>query len=121
MSRLCHWCGASVPMEPEPEFCAACLEAFPLRPDPTSMTPDEREAEMRTLDGPLEVPFSLLHGRIEELVGRPVFTHEMALNWEGLCREARWEAPGSTLADVIELIPEEKRIVLIADDKKGCG
>ena len=37
----------------------------------------------------LMVDFSLYHQGLEKLVGRPVFTHEFALNVEGLREEAR--------------------------------
>jgi hypothetical protein len=44
--------------------------------------------ELEQWIGPLEVPFDLLHARIERLVGRPVWTHELA-NPEALVREIR--------------------------------
>lgn len=76
------------------------------------MSADEREAEMRVLGETLEVPFGLVHGRIEQLVGRPVWTHEMGLNWEGLCKEARWASRSATVNEIIDLIPAEKRIIV---------
>lgn len=84
--RECHVCGAFVPAK---QFCQTCVDRFPLRPAATTMTPDEREREMRLLFGPLEIPFGKLHQRIEELVGRPVWTHEMGLCVEELIAEAR--------------------------------
>lgn len=86
MSRTCHFCNATVE---EREFCAKCTESFPVRANHDEMTGDERAAEMVSLGGPLEVPFSLLHERIERLVGRPVFTHEMVARWDELIEEAR--------------------------------
>jgi hypothetical protein len=54
------------------------------------MTGDERAAELSALmDRPLSRPFDLIHKRIEELVGRPVWTHELGLNRDGLIEEAR--------------------------------
>ena len=35
------------------------------------------------------VDFGKFHEGLEKLVGRPVFTHEMGLNYEGLKEEAR--------------------------------
>lgn len=113
-TRTCHFCSRSVGAK---EYCNHCVVMWNLRPRPEEMTPDGREAEMRSLGGPMEVPFDLMHQRMEQLVGRPVWTHEMGLNWDGLCKEARWEGRAATMQEVIELIPEEKRIILVADEK----
>jgi hypothetical protein len=71
--------------------------------------------EMDDLGGPTEVPFCLIHARIEALVGRPVYTHEMGLNWEGLVREASWNSDRPTIREIIDLIPPEKRVVVRVD------
>ena len=60
------------------------------------------------------MPISVFHESIEEALGRPVFTHEFGLNSEGLQRELLGEAPAPTIDDILALIPEGKRIVLIA-------
>lgn len=52
------------------------------------MTPSEREKEFRSW-GKAEIEFSKIHKRLEELVGRPVWTHEFGLNWDGLIQEAK--------------------------------
>lgn len=108
-TRRCRWCGATVPRM---AFCSDCIMAWPARPAPETLSADEREAELRLLGESVEVPFDLMHQRIEALLGRPVWTHEFGLNWEGLCQEVRWEGRPSTLQDIIELIPEAKRIVI---------
>jgi len=77
------------------------------------MTADERVAELKSIGGPIEVPFDLMHGRIEALVGRPVFRHEMGTTgWPNLLREARWDGDRASLEEIIELIPAEKRVVI---------
>lgn len=111
-TRVCHWCQQEVPAD---EVCAACLEAFPSRPKPETMTADQREAEMRSLVW-TEVPFSMIHGRIEQLVGRPVWTHEFALSWEGVVKEARWETRPATMDEIIGLIPREKLVVIVKEE-----
>ena len=111
MSRTCHFCQSEVP---DKMVCQPCVDHWPDRPSPHTMTADEREEEMVLLDGPLEVPFELVHGRIESLVGRPVWTHEMAANWEGLCKEARWENRPATMNEILALIPAEQRIIVSA-------
>jgi len=52
------------------------------------MTPSEREKEFRSWEK-AEIEFDKIHQRLEELVGRPVWTHEFGLNWEGLIQEAK--------------------------------
>lgn len=74
---------------PLPPACAEC-EAVLQRPI-ESMTADERADELQHwFDIVLTVQFSKLHERIELLVGRPVWTHEMASSTcDNLVREAR--------------------------------
>lgn len=110
-TRVCHFCGATVGSG---EPCVVCVESWPNRPDPEAMTGEERGEELRQLFGTLEVPFPMVHERIESLVGRPVWTHEMGLNAEGLIREAA-SRKHPTMDEVIDLIPAEKRIVLRVD------
>lgn len=51
----------------------------------------------------ISMPFSVSHEAVEKTLNRPVFTHEFAVNLEGLRKEI-----------LISLIPKEKRIVLVA-------
>jgi hypothetical protein len=110
--RTCHVHGIEVAYQ---QFCPSCMADFETRRNADEMTGDERAAEMEVWYGPLEVPFDKLHQRFEELLGRPVFTHEMGLNKDGLIREARDRQP-PTMQEIVELIPEEKRIVVVIDD-----
>ena len=57
--------------------CPTCLAAWDTRPDVASMTPNERAAELDSWRV-LEIPFDTFHQRAQELVGRPVLTHEFA-------------------------------------------
>lgn len=57
--------------------------------------------------------FSAFHKAVEEVLGRPVFTHEFASSWnEQLKKEFLGEAKPRTLQDILDLIPEEKRIIV---------
>lgn len=58
------------------------------------------------------VPFDVFHKAIEEALGRPVYTHEFGLNREGLRKELIGEKEPPTLAEIINLIPEDKRILI---------
>ena len=73
-------------------------------------------AEFQLFTAELACPFEVFHEAVEKSLGRPVFTHEFGMNYSGICDEflGRREAP--TLEQIINLIPEEKRvIVLIAE------
>lgn len=78
----------------------------------------ERIAEMEKLRW-LEAPFTMTHKRIEELVGRPVWTHEMVMNWKGLVTEAgsyigedSQEFTPAKMREIIDLVPENKRVII---------
>ena len=108
-ARICHICKNSVPYK---QFCEYCVKAFENLPNPEDMTSQERVKEMKLWKGSLEIPFSMLHERIEALLGRSVWTHEMGLNWEDLVVEAGTrEHPN--IASILDLIPEEKRLVVV--------
>ncbi len=60
------------------------------------------------------MPFDVFHKAIEEALGRPVWTHEFGLNWDGLWLELMGEADQpSNLADILALIPEDKRVLVV--------
>lgn len=58
------------------------------------------------------MPFDIFHENLEKALGRGVFTHEFALNLEGLRSELRDGAPAPTIEEILRLIPEEKRILI---------
>lgn len=74
------------------EWCQECLDWLEAQPAANDMTGAERRAEMEYWSDDisiLTIPFGRLHARFEELVGRPVWTHEMGTTlWLGLVREA---------------------------------
>ena len=100
--RNCSRCGTETDT-----FCPTCLEWFDhQRPDPAKMLSDERAREMCSWTK-VEIPFDKIHQRIEELVGRPVWTHEMGLNWDGLVQEAR----GRPCKLDMDCIPNDKTVI----------
>lgn len=58
------------------------------------------------------MPFDEFHRCVEATLGRPVYTHEIGFNREGLIAEVAGERPPPTLQDIINMIPEEKRIII---------
>lgn len=59
-------------------------------------------------------PFEVLHEAVEKALGRPVYTHEFGLNYEGLVDEFLGVKQAPTLKEIMEMIPEEKRVVFYA-------
>lgn len=62
----------------------------------------------------LVMPFDKFHRGIEKMLGRPVFTHEFA-GVERLRAEAASMRDAPSLAEVLAMIPEEKRVVVITN------
>jgi hypothetical protein len=58
------------------------------------------------------LPFDVLHEAVEKALGRPVWTHEFGLNFDGICQELLGERDAPTMDEIINLIPAEKRIIV---------
>ena len=61
------------------------------------------------------MPFDVFHEAMEKALGRPVYTHEFGLNVEGLKKEFLGEKSPPTLEEIIQMIPAEKRVVVMLD------
>lgn len=94
--------------------CPDCVEAFANRRNPNTMTGDERAAEFDFWGPILTIPMGDLHQRIDELVGRNTWTHELA-NPDRLREEARTRHH-PTPQEIFDQIPPEKRIIATLDD-----
>jgi hypothetical protein len=112
-TRNCSRCGMLTSGE-----CPACLKWFENRPDPARMAPSEREAEFRSWKK-IEISFDKIHQRLEELVGRPVWTHEMGLNWEALAQEARERPCRVDMDKVLEPLAACGKKVILVDPDDG--
>lgn len=66
------------------------------------------------------MPFSVFHEAVEKTLKRPVFTHEFA-GMESLQRELRGERPAPTFEEVLNLIPADKRMIVVAADRARKG
>lgn len=58
------------------------------------------------------MPFEVFHKAIEEVLGRPVWTHEFA-NTNSLKEELQGQTPKATMVDVINKLPKNKSIVIV--------
>lgn len=56
--------------------------------------------------------FGVFQGLLEEVLGRPVFTHELGMNFDGVVQEFLGERDAPTLDEIVNLIPESKRILV---------
>lgn len=71
-----------------------------------------QRAEFQIEQDRLCMPFDVFHEAIEKTLGRPVFTHEFAFA-DNLRKELYGEKEPPTFDEILNLIPEEKRIVII--------
>jgi hypothetical protein len=69
-------------------------------------------AKFQVMEDRLCMPVEVFHEAITKALGRPVFTHEFGLNRDGLIQELFQGAPIPKLEEIINLIPEEKRILI---------
>lgn len=70
-------------------------------------------AEFQMIQEKLCMPFEVFHKALESTLGRPVFTHELGLNRVGIMAELFNGADPPSLADVLAMIPESKRLIVI--------
>ncbi len=68
------------------------------------------EFQMHTVE--LCLPFGEFHQAIQSVLGRPVFTHEFGLDFDGLLSELMGDRSAPSLEQILALIPAEKRIVV---------
>lgn len=74
---------------------------------------DHREiAEFQLLTKELCCPFAVFHEAIEKSLGRPVWTHEFGMNYDGIVAEFLGERESPSMEEIIGLIPEEKRMIV---------
>lgn len=61
-------------------------------------------------------PFDVFHDAVEKSLGRPVWTHEFGLNYDGIVAEFLGERQPPTMEEIIGLIPEEKRVIVVVPE-----
>jgi hypothetical protein len=97
-------------------FCERCMEDFRRRRPASGMTAEERAVALETLSPILTIPFGDLQQRIEELTGRPVFTHELGTGGlERLAVEVRSGQPAS-FGEVLDKIPPHVETIVVKMD-----
>lgn len=69
-------------------------------------------AEFQFFTKRLCMPFAVFHKAMEVALDRSVWTHEFGMNYDGLKKELLGEKEAPTMQEIIDLIPESKRIIL---------
>ena len=95
--------------------CPECDAEYEARRDALLMTPQERVDEMEKWFGNiLTIEFNKLHKRIEELVGRPVYTHEM-VSEDALVSEilsGNVSTPEDVIKKAVDIFGEDNTLVV---------
>ena len=107
-TRTCHICGTVVGKH---DACPTCVANWPQRKPAQDMTIEEKTHELDLLSGVLEVPFQLAHERIEEIMGRPVWTHELA-NFNQLKHELLTGHKAS-MEDILDKFPSVANVIVV--------
>lgn len=59
------------------------------------------------------MPFGEFHKAVEEALGRPVFTHEFAMNRAGMLAELQGKASAPSFEEVLGMLPAERTVVVV--------
>ena len=59
------------------------------------------------------MPFDLFHEAVEKALGRPVYTHEFGVNYDGLVAEFYGDQSAPTFDQILAMIPVDKRIFVV--------
>jgi hypothetical protein len=69
------------------------------------------EFQMQTTE--LVWPFDIFHEAMEKTLQRPIFTHELGLNFNGLWNELFNGKEPPTFQEIIDLIPKDKQVIIV--------
>ncbi|MEE9446190.1 MAG: hypothetical protein V3V19_11065 [Cocleimonas sp.] len=73
-------------------------------------------AEFQLFTRRLCMPFVVFHKAIEKALDRPVWMHEFGSNIKGIKKEFLGEIDPPSLQKIIELIPKDKRIIIMKNE-----
>lgn len=74
---------------------------------------DHDRVKFQIFEEKLCMPFSVFHRSVERVLGRPVWTHEFA-SIDRLKKEFLKEKPMPSIKEIMELIPKDKRVAIVA-------
>lgn len=67
------------------------------------------------------VPFAVFQESVEKTLGRPVWTHEFGMAYGEMQQERLGKRAAPTFDEVLNLIPEEKRVVIFVDNEQEAA
>lgn len=62
------------------------------------------------------MPFDVFHEAVTKALGRDVYTHEFGLNRDGLIAELNGTGASPTFEEVLSMIPEDKRVIVLVGE-----
>lgn len=72
----------------------------------------EEIAKFQLFEDRLCMPFGIFHEAVNRTLNRHVLTHEFSTNSDGLKKELLGEQEPPSFEDIINMIPESKRIIV---------
>jgi hypothetical protein len=81
------------------------------------MTPEERLAEFRSPGAILEIDWPKVHQRIEELVGRPVWTHELGTGGMAYLEHEILTGHHPSMEGVLAKLPADKPVIVVGSSR----
>ena len=64
------------------------------------------------------MPFGVFHEAVEKTLGRPVYTHELGFNVDGLKKELEGKAEAPSLVEILNLIPKDKKVIIVKSSEE---
>ena len=80
----------------------------------------QQRAEFQMSQDLLCMPFRVFHEAVSKALERDVYTHEFAFR-DNLRAELMGERKAPTFDEILSLIPEEKRVILVTTKEQGNG
>ena len=80
---------------------------------------DEEVVKFQLYQRLLCMDFGRFHEALEKVLGRPVWTHELGLDYKGIVAEYEGKRGKPTMEQIVGLIPKEKLIVVKAGGENG--
>ena len=72
----------------------------------------QQKASFQLRQDRLCMPFSVFHEAVEKTLNRPVYTHELALNRQGIIDEVDGIVGAPSIDEIIALAPEDKVLIV---------
>ena len=73
---------------------------------------DEQVVRLQLFQKKLCVDFNRFHIALNNVLGRPVYTHDLCLNYDDIVSEYLGTTPPPTLDEILNLIPKEKQFII---------